>query len=78
MVVERGWVGRAVRYGHRPLDRRRGVATALLQHAASWAAEQGAQQGDLQVEQDNLPALRRYRRVGFQPSNHYHYRIPTP
>jgi ribosomal protein S18 acetylase RimI-like enzyme len=44
----------------------------------SSAADQGAQQGDLQIEQDNPPALRRYRRVGFQPSHHDPYRIPTP
>jgi ribosomal protein S18 acetylase RimI-like enzyme len=77
VVVERGWAGLFC-MAIRPVDRRRGVATAMLQHAASWAADQGAQQCYLQVEQDNLPALRLYRRVGFQPSHHYHYRIATP
>jgi ribosomal protein S18 acetylase RimI-like enzyme len=51
----------------------------MLRHAVSWAADQGAHQLYLQVEQDNLPALRLYRRAGFQPSHHhYYYRIATP
>jgi GNAT superfamily N-acetyltransferase len=62
----------------RPADRRRGVATAILQHAASWATGQGAWRLYLQVEEDNLSALRLYRRLGFQPSHHYHYRVQRP
>jgi GNAT superfamily N-acetyltransferase len=26
----------------------------------------------------HTPALRLYRRLGFQPSHHYHYRVATP
>ena len=29
----------------------------------------------LQVEEDNLAALRLYRRLGFRPSHHYHHRV---
>lgn len=77
VVAERGWAGLFC-MATRPTHRRRGVATVMLRHAVSWAADQGAHQLYLQVEQDNLPALRLYRRVGFQPSHHYHYRIATP
>jgi N-acetylglutamate synthase len=77
LVVERSWAG-VFCMATRPQNRRRGVATALLQHAACWAADQGAHQLYLQVEEDNLPALQLYRRFGFQPSHHYHYRVATP
>jgi GNAT superfamily N-acetyltransferase len=74
LVIERGWAG-VFCMATRPAYRRRGVATAMLQHAASWAGDQGAHQLYLQVEEDKLPALRLYRRLGFQPSHHYHYRV---
>jgi N-acetylglutamate synthase len=77
LVVERGWAG-VFCMATRPADRRRGVATTVLQHAAGWAADQGARQLYLQVEEDNVPALRLYRRLGFRPSHHYHYRVATP
>lgn len=77
LVVERGWAG-VFCMATRPADRRRGVATAILQHAASWAGGRGARRLYLQVEEDNLPALRLYRRLGFQPSHHYHYRVQRP
>jgi GNAT superfamily N-acetyltransferase len=75
VVVERGWAG-VFCMATRPADRRRGVATAVLQHAASWAADQGVHQLYLQVE-DNVPAVRLYSRLGFQPSHRYHYRVAT-
>jgi N-acetylglutamate synthase len=77
LVVERGWAG-VFCMATRPQDRRRGVATAVLQRAARWAADQGAQQLYLQVEEHNLKALRLYTRLGFQASHHYHYRVATP
>jgi GNAT superfamily N-acetyltransferase len=76
VVVERGWAG-VFCMATRPADRRRGVATAVLQHAASWAADQGVHQLYLQVEEDNVPAVRLYSRLGFQPSHRYHYRVAT-
>ena len=77
LVVERDWAG-VFCMATRPADRRRGVATAMVQHAARWAADQGAHQLYLQVEEHNRPALRLYSRLGFQPSHHYHYRVATP
>jgi N-acetylglutamate synthase len=77
VVVERGWAG-VFCMATRPQHRRRGIATAMLQQGASWAADQGAHQLYLQVEEHNLPALRLYSRLGFQPSHHYHYRVATP
>jgi N-acetylglutamate synthase len=77
VVVERGWAG-VFCMATRPEDRRRGVATAVLQHAAGWAAGQGARRLYLQVEEDNLPALRLYQRLGFRPSHRYHYRVAPP
>jgi ribosomal protein S18 acetylase RimI-like enzyme len=38
------------------------------------ARERGARRAYLQVEVDNLPALRLYDGLGFQPSHDYHYR----
>ena len=77
LVVERAWAG-VFCMATRREERRRGVATALLQRAASWAAGQGARQLYLQVEEDNLPALRLYGRLGYRPSHHYHYRVQRP
>jgi N-acetylglutamate synthase len=77
LVVERGWAG-VFCMATRPQDRRRGVATAVLRRGASWAADQGARQLYLQVEEHNLPALRLYSRLGFQLAHHYHYRVATP
>jgi ribosomal protein S18 acetylase RimI-like enzyme len=50
----------------------------IAQHAANQAATKGARQLYLQVGEHNLPALRLYRRLDFQPSRHYHYRVATP
>jgi ribosomal protein S18 acetylase RimI-like enzyme len=74
LVVERGWAG-VFCMATRPQARRRGIATAVLQFGASWAADQGARQLYLQVEEDNLAAIQLYTRLGFQPSHHYHYRF---
>jgi ribosomal protein S18 acetylase RimI-like enzyme len=77
LVVERGWAG-VFCMTTRPEARRRGIATAVLRCGASWAADQGARQLYLQVEEHNLAAVRLYTRLGFQPSHHYHYRVATP
>ncbi|MBU6230090.1 MAG: GNAT family N-acetyltransferase [Cyanobacteria bacterium REEB459] len=50
-----------------PHHRRRGVATALLQRAHSWAREQGYRQISLQVWTHNQPAQALYRKLGYQP-----------
>jgi ribosomal protein S18 acetylase RimI-like enzyme len=77
LVVERGWAG-VFCMATRPQDRRRGIATAVLQSGARWAADHGAQQLYLQVEETNLAAVHLYTRLGFQLSHHYHYRVAPP
>src|SRR5262245_56496971 len=57
LVVERGWAG-VFCMATRPQARRRGIATAVLRCGASWAADQGARQLYLQVEEYNLEAVR--------------------
>jgi N-acetylglutamate synthase len=76
LVVERGWAG-VFCMATRPEARRRGIATAVLQHGVRWAADHGAQQLYLQVEESNLAAVQLYTRLGFQLSHHYHYRVAT-
>jgi N-acetylglutamate synthase len=74
VVVERGWAGLFC-MATRPADRRRGVASAVARRAAGWAAARGVGRLYLQVEEDNVPALRLYERLGFRTSHHYHYRV---
>lgn len=49
-----------------PEYRRRGIATALLQHAQDWAAARGERQIGLQVFADNPGAIALYRKLGYQ------------
>ncbi|HWS38687.1 MAG TPA: GNAT family N-acetyltransferase [Actinoplanes sp.] len=58
-----------------PAHRRRGHAAAILRAGAAWSADQGAGLLYLQVEEDNIPALRLYEGVGFTHSHSYHYRV---
>lgn len=55
-------------------QRRRGLARALALRLIGWACEQRAQRLYLQVEDDNGPALRLYRHLGFVREYGYHYR----
>ncbi len=48
-----------------PSWRRRGLATALMQHVLADAARDGAEQATLEVRRSNEPALELYRRLGF-------------
>jgi ribosomal protein S18 acetylase RimI-like enzyme len=57
-----------------PHLRRRGLAEKILARLAGWAAAEGARQLYLQVEDDNLPALGLYRKLGLTRSYGYHYR----
>lgn len=54
-----------------------GLAGAVLEALLAWAEAAGARQAYLQVEEDNLPALSVYRRVGFATVYRYHYRVPA-
>lgn len=56
-------------------QRRRGVARMLMQAAANWAADQGAEVISLIVTQGNHAANPLYASMGMSLIGHYHYRI---
>ena len=69
-----GWAGLTaieVAPGHR----RRGLATTVTAALAAQAAERGAGQVYLQVEDGNEAARALYRRIGFTAHHDYHYRL---
>ncbi|QBE66456.1 GNAT family N-acetyltransferase [Pseudoduganella lutea] len=49
-----------------PEHRGRGIAQALLSRAIGWAREQGARAVELGVTTGDTPAVRLYRRLGFE------------
>ena len=53
-----------------------GLAGLLCERLLSVSALQGAKTGYLQVESENAPALKTYRRLGFVDAYRYHYREP--
>ena len=57
-----------------PAVRGQGLAHLLCERLLSAAAAQGASVAYLQVEADNAPARRIYRRLGFVDAYAYHYR----
>ncbi len=59
----------------RPNMRRRGAATALLHHLATWAQRQGAEQLYLQVEADNTSANALYAKLGFTTLYQYEHLV---
>lgn len=59
----------------RPAHRRQGAARNILNAAAHWAAENGADRLALAVTEANGPARALYSSLGMQPVGHYHYRI---
>ena len=56
--------------------RQRGLALALCRHLLAHAAREGARTAYLQVDGENEPARRVYRRLGFEDAFSYHYRSP--
>src|SRR5829696_4720159 len=68
-----GKLERAEQWYTVPAARRRGHARAIVHALARWAAESGARQALLQVEETNLVARRLYAGVGFVPSHSYRY-----
>jgi arginase family enzyme/GNAT superfamily N-acetyltransferase len=72
-VADFGWTGIFCMATH-PCRRRQGIATAILNAGARWAAAQGAGSFYLQVEEDNHAARNLYSRTGFTLSHTYHYR----
>ena len=71
-AVEGRWAGlMAMRTS--PAYRRRGLARRVFRGLCAFARESGAQQGYLQVEEDNPSAIALYRSEGFENRYAYHY-----
>ncbi|MCQ4079947.1 GNAT family N-acetyltransferase [Streptomyces sp. RB6PN25] len=72
-VADTGWAGL---FGMATLPRARGkgAARSVLAALAEWAGGHQADHMYLQVESDNVPALRLYERTGFSEVCGYHYR----
>ena len=72
-VADTGWAG-VFGMATLPAARGRGAAGAVLAALAGWAGGQRADRMYLQVEHDNVAALRLYGRAGFTEVCAYHYR----
>ena len=72
-VADTGWVG-VFGMATLPEARGTGAARSLLAALADWAGAQEVDRMYLQVECDNIPALRLYERMGFGEICRYHYR----
>lgn len=72
-VVEDKWLG-IFNIAVHPTMRGRGVALAVNTALAKWAHQRGARSAYLQVESENLPALKLYAKLGFQQLYTYWYR----
>jgi ribosomal protein S18 acetylase RimI-like enzyme len=75
-VADTGWVG-VFSMATLPAARGQGIGRTVLTALAPWAGAHGADRMYLQVEHDNAPALRLYRRAGFHEVCDYHYRGPA-
>jgi len=53
--------------------KRNGIATQLVQEAADWAISQRIKFIYLQVEKDNIPAVKLYQKIGFNTWYSYRY-----
>ena len=71
-VVERGWLG-IYCMATTTDQRRKGGGTQVLNSLAEWGLSQGADKMYLQVESDNEPAIRLYKRAGFEFLYNYKY-----
>jgi GNAT superfamily N-acetyltransferase len=61
-----------------PAQRRRGHGASLVAGLLRWGAEAGSRIAYLQVVRANLPALRLYEKLGFEPAYEYWYRVKSP
>jgi ribosomal protein S18 acetylase RimI-like enzyme len=71
-VLEGGLLGYFSIYTH-PAARRRGYAGVVMDALTRWGMARGACFGYLQVEGDNEPALRLYKKLGFETCYRYVY-----
>ena len=60
-----------------PAERSRGLARILCTRLLHEATQRGASSAYLQVDAENEPARRVYRRLGFEDAYAYHYRAPA-
>jgi ribosomal protein S18 acetylase RimI-like enzyme len=72
-VADDKWLGLFNIASH-PTMRGRGVALAVNIALAKWGHQRGARSAYLQVESENLPALKLYDKLGFQHVYTYWYR----
>jgi ribosomal protein S18 acetylase RimI-like enzyme len=73
-VGDTGWAG-LFGMATLPRARGRGAARSVLAALAGWAGAHEAGRLYLQVESDNVPALRLYEQAGFGEVCPYHYRL---
>ena len=76
MAVTETWAGLAA-VEVVAAQRRRGLATAVVDRLAGWGLERGARWCYLQVTPDNEAALALWRRHGFRVHHSYHYLEPS-
>jgi len=58
-------------------DRRgEGFGRAVMAAALDWTRQAGAESAAIQVVDDNVPAIKLYRSLGFSEVYRYHYRMP--
>ena len=72
-VVEGKWLG-LYNIAVHPSMRGRGVALSVNTALANWGHQRGARSAYLQVESENIPALKLYSKLGFQHAYTYWYR----
>lgn len=72
-VADTGWAG-VFGMATLPEARGKGAGCNVLAALADWAGAHEADRMYLQVEHDNVPALRLYERMGFSEICGYHYR----
>jgi N-acetylglutamate synthase len=72
-VADTGWAG-VFGMVTLPKARGKGAARTVLAALADWAGAHDVERMYLQVERDNIPALRLYERAGFSELCSYHYR----
>jgi ribosomal protein S18 acetylase RimI-like enzyme len=76
VVADNGWAG-VFGMATLPRAREKGAARTVLAALADWAGVHEADRMYLQVECDNIPAVRLYDRAGFGEVCGYHYRTDS-